>query len=306
MFLPGRSGPGRRAADFPALDEACAAGRTWRQKTLWVVPAIRIILFVLLVFSLARPCVVRAEIPILPEGIDIVVVVDRSSSMGALSEGRAGERSTLDLLKEAAGDFVRARGNDRIALVAFSRTPETLFPFTLDEAALAARLDRIEAVEPGSEEDGTAIGAGLAEAARLFTGTENGEGGGDSREKGRVVILFTDGEENRFVVEPLRAARLCVGLGVRVHTVSLDFGEEKIDGALNDRIAAITGGCLFRVSAPGDLAGTLAALDSMEKTPIEGRSFSLREDRYLWFLIPAFLLAIAGFLLSRTVYGRVP
>ncbi len=288
------------AIDFSAAAEALVLGSTWRVKTRWIPTVLRVAGLCLLVAALARPVEIRTEVTVPPEGIDLVVLVDRSSSMGETVAGTG--RSKLDLLEAAAADFVGARGSDRIALIAFGRTPETLCAFTLDQEAVAARLGAIEAFERNADEDGTAIGAGLAEAAHLL---------GRSRAESRVVVLFTDGGENRFVIEPLAAARLCAAEGVRVHTVALDLGgaardEADLDTGLHEAIAAITGGDFFRVSDSGGLDRALAALDRMEKSPSGGRSFTLYDDRFRSAALPAACLLLLAFGLKRFVYRRAP
>lgn len=291
---------GRGALDFPAAADVFAAGRTWRVRTRWLPTVLRAAGLCCLIVALARPVVVRTEVAVLPEGIDLVVLVDRSSSMG--ESAADSDSSTLGLLEEVAADFVRARANDRIALVAFARTPETLCPFSLDQNAVAERLRAIDAVERNADEDGTAIGAGLAEAAVLFD---------RSRAESRVVVLFTDGGENRFVIEPLAAARLCAARGVRVHTVALDLKragpvEEDLDTRLHERIAAITGGNFFKVSDPGDLDRVLDRLDRMEKSPSEGRRFPVHDDRFRTAALPGGCLLLLAFGLKRLLYRRAP
>ncbi len=291
---------GRRALDFPAASEVLDAGPTWRVKTRWLPMVLRAAGLCCLVIALARPVEVRTEVTVLPEGIDLVVLVDRSSSMG--ESPPESDRSTLALLEEVAADFVRARDNDRIALVAFARTPETLCAFSLDQKAVAERLRAIDAVERNADEDGTAIGAGLAEAASLLE---------RSRAESRVVVLFTDGGENRFVIEPLAAARLCAARGVRVHTVALDLNrdrsdEEDLDTRLHERIASITGGDFFRVGNRGDLDRVFDRLDMMEKSPSEGRSFPVHDDRFRTAAIPGAFLLLLALGLKRFLYRRAP
>jgi len=297
----------RRALDFPAAAEALEAGTTWRVTTRWLPTLLLAAGFCLLVIALARPVEVRTEVALRPEGIDLVVLVDRSSSMGENVPGA--DLSTLALLEEVAAHFVCGRENDRIALVAFARTPETLCAFSLDQRAVAERLRTIEAVGRNAGEDGTAIGAGLAEAARLLEGR---------RAESRVVVLFTDGEENRFVIEPLAAARLCAARGVRVHTVALDLnrsapdrnrsapGDEELDTGLHERIAAITGGEFFRVGDRGDLDRVFHRLDGMEKSPSEGRRFPVHDDRFRRAALPGAFLLLLALGLKRFLYREAP
>ncbi len=300
-LLWSRAARSRDTVEFPAVDAVDEAGTTWRVKTLWVPGFLGAAGIALCILALARPALVRARVPVLSEGIDLVVVVDRSSSMGeaAASDGR----SALEIVIGIARDFIAARRNDRVGLVAFARYPETICPLTLDRSALVERLGGIAAAERGGDEDGTALGAGLAEAAALLE---------KSRAESKVVLLFTDGRENRFVIEPLAAARLLEGIGARAHTVAIDFddvrrsGEEKLDTSLHLRIAEITGGRSFGISSARDLGEAMSLLDEMEKTPVEGRSFPLYEDVFRCLLFPGALVLLAGFVLGGTVYRRLP
>jgi len=310
-------GRGAGSIAFPAADALAACGTTWRARTRALPGLLLGCGVVLAVVALARPVEVRSQIPLLSEGVDLVLVVDHSSSMGepirsgledrhdgsGAGDGRDAEgvaparSSALDLVKAAAARFVDSRPHDRIAVVTFSRTSKTLTPFTLDHGAVAERLRGVTAVPDRSEEDGTAIGAGLAEAARLCRA---------SRAENRVVILLTDGRENRFTIEPLAAARLCADMGIRVHTVALDLREERLTDDLHREIAALTGGEALHVGRSGDLARALGRLDLLEKSPIEGRAVNYYHDRYRAFLLPAAALLLAGVCLTLTVYRRLP
>lgn len=294
---------GRTAALFPAASEAGEAAATWRTRTAWIPAFLQGAGFLLFVAALARPVQLVAEIPIFTEGIDLALVVDCSSSMGEAvpdngsAGGEEGGPTSIDVVRDAASRFVLSRRGDRVALVSYSRAPCMESPFTLDREAVAARLRALEAVPQGSDEDGTAIGAALAEAAGLFR---------DSRTEGREVLLLTDGLENRFSVEPMAAARLCAGLGVPVHTVALDLGTERLDTELHEKIARITGGRFFRVEETGGIEAAHAVLDRVVKSPAEKRSLPYYRDAFRICLVPGILLVAAAFCLQQTVFRRVP
>jgi len=258
---------------------------------------------VLFVVALARPVHVAEEKPIFTEGIDLALVVDRSSSMGGdpvsgSSEDREGRgHGLLKAVQETASRFILSRSGDRVALVSFSRSPRRESPLTLDREAVARRLRSLEAVPQGFEEDGTAIGAALAEVAELFS---------ESRAEGREALLLTDGLENRFTVEPLAAARVCAGLGIRVHTVALDLGDEVLDTELHEKIAAITGGRFFVVHETEGIEAAHAVLNDVVKSPAEKRSHPYYRDDFRIFLVSGFLCLLAAFVLRLTVYGRIP
>jgi Ca-activated chloride channel family protein len=222
-------------------------------------------------------------------------------------------RNRLYVAKETARDFIRQRPHDRIGLVAFAATSFTQCPLTLDHAVLGELIDGLNF---GMAEDGTAIGMGLATAvARLK----------ESKTPSKVVVLLTDGQNNRGAIDPLTGAELAAALGVRVHTVLVGrggvvpvpvddpvFGRrvemvrmEVDEGVLRD-ISRRTGGQFFRALDPDALSGIYAAIDRLERAPI--RSIQYREYVDLgpmWLGLAAVLLLVYG--LSATTWAfRLP
>ena len=212
-------------------------------------------------------------------GVDIVLALDISPSMRA-EDFRP--RNRLFVAKETAREFIRQRPHDRIGLVAFAATSFTQCPLTLDHAVLNELLGGLDF---GMAEDGTAIGMGLATSvARLR----------ESKTPSKVVVLLTDGQNNRGAIDPLTGAELAAALGVRVYTVLVGrggvvpvpmddpvFGRriemvrmEVDEGALRD-IARRTGGRFYRALDPDALMGIYAAIDRLERAPI--RSIQYRE-----------------------------
>jgi Ca-activated chloride channel family protein len=229
--------------------------------------------------ALARPQQGLRQSETETRGVDIVLALDISPSMRA-EDFRP--RNRLFVAKETAREFVRQRPHDRIALVAFAATAFTQCPLTLDHAVLGELLDGLDF---GMAEDGTAIGMGLATAvARLK----------ESQTPSKVVVLLTDGQNNRGAIDPLTGAELAHALGVRVYTVLVGrggvvpvpvddpvFGRriemvrmEVDEGALRE-IARRTGGRFYRALDPDALAGIYAAIDRLERAPI--RSIEYRE-----------------------------
>jgi len=212
-------------------------------------------------------------------GVDIVLALDISPSMRAED---LRPRNRLFVAKATARDFIRQRPHDRIGLVAFAATSFTQCPLTLDHAVLTELL---EGLDFGMAEDGTAIGMGLATAvARLK----------ESKTPSKVVVLLTDGQNNRGAIDPLTGAELAAALGVRVHTVLVGrggvvpvpvddpvFGRRvemvrmDVDEGVLREIAGRTGGRFFRAVDTEGLAGIYAAIDRLERAPI--RSIQYRE-----------------------------
>jgi Ca-activated chloride channel homolog len=243
-------------------------------------------------------------------GVDIMLAIDMSPSMSAQDFQ---PRNRLVVAKETAAEFVRRRPHDRIGLVGFAATAFTQCPLTLDHDALQELLDGLDF---GLAEDGTAIGMGLATAvARLR----------DSRTPSKVIVLLTDGANNRGQIDPLSGADLARALGVKVYTILVGRGgmvpvpvddpllgrriqlmQMEVDPATLDQIATRTGGRFYRAADAGALAGIYGEIDRLEKVPV--RSIVYRDYRDLAPLLlgaAAAALALSA-LLSTTIALRVP
>ena len=264
----------------------------------------------LAVLALARPQQGLKQSETETRGVDIVLAIDISPSMRA-EDFRP--RNRLFVAKETAREFIRQRPHDRIGLVAFAATAFTQCPLTLDHSVL---LDLLDGLDFGMAEDGTAIGMGLATAvARLK----------ESRTPSKVVVLLTDGENNRGAIDPQTAAELARALGVKVYTVLVGRGgvvpvpvEDPVfgrrvelvrmdvdEGALRE-IATRTGGKYFRAIDTDALSRIYSEIDRLERAPI--RSIEYRDYVDLGPLllgIAALLMAVHG--LSVTTWAfRLP
>lgn len=289
----------------PALDggsERLAAGlpRTWRTRLDRLPGVLAVLAGVLVVLALARPLKGREESRVLTSGLDIVLVVDTSSSM--LDDGLRPGVTNLELVKGVVAEFVQARPDDRLGLVTFAAFPRTECPLTLDHATLQERLAAVRCVPRNTEEDGTAIGVALGQAARKLR---------ESDARSRVVVLLTDGMNNRLEVDPLEAAGLCKDEGIRVHTIFSISREPTLGGLLAQRpetqaavellgsISATTGGRFFRAGDAGALREVYGEIDRLEKTPREDVRYTDYEDLYPWLLVPAAALLVLELLLRR-------
>ena len=286
-------------APGPLLEEGLSTYR--RARRGFVLPFfLQIVGLLLVVVALARP-VEKTELPRLREGIDIVLVLDRSSSMNA--DDLAPGRRRIEIVRQAAIDFVGSRPEDRIGLVAFARYPDLRSPLTLDHEALVRFIELVEPVTPDGEEDATGIGTATALAARVLE---------RSRETGRsnVIVLLTDGEENVASartpneIAPLHAAQLCADLGVRVHVIVAGTGRFEPDGSLVPvdvsqvrRLAQRSGGRFFEASDAAGLRDVYAEIDRLETGALEEPRFRL-EDRFLAFLVAGLLAILFGWAAS--------
>jgi Ca-activated chloride channel family protein len=273
--------------------------------------ALRVIGLLLLVVAFARPQTGRQAEEVLTEGIHIALAVDISGSMRTEDFK---PRNRLEVAKDVVGGFIRGRRNDLIGLVVFAANATTRCPLTLDYAVLLDLLGRVE-IAP-REEDGTAIGMGLATAAARLK---------DVRGKSRVIILLTDGRNNRGQIDPLSGARLAQALGIKVYTIGVGTEGEApypiddpilgrryinvaadIDEETLQAIASATGGQYFRATDARALKSIFDRIDRMERTEIKVRGYVRRTERFALALYPGALLILAEILLALTVLRRVP
>lgn len=264
----------------------------------------------LALLSLARPQRGLVQSETEARGVDIVIALDISPSMMA-EDFRPLNR--LHVAKETARDFIRSRRHDRIGLVGFAATSFTQSPLTLEHDAL---LELLEGLDFGLAEDGTAIGMGLATSvARLR----------ESRSPSRVVILLTDGQNNRGAIDPLTAAELASALGVRVYTVlvgrggvvpvpfddpllgrRIEYVRMDVDETVLREIARRTGGRFFRAVDPAALSQIYAAIDRLERAPVRARVYREWQELGPLVLAAAAALVAAHALASGTIAFRLP
>jgi Ca-activated chloride channel family protein len=275
--------------------------RTLRSRLAWLPHALLTAAGLALAVALARP-VERQVVPLREEGIDIVLVVDVSSSM-LQEDMREDERyRRMDAARERAEQFAAARARDRVGLVAFARFAELRCPPTLDERALAAFLRVLDTVPRGSEYDATGIGVALTKAVGVLE---------DSDAKSKVVVLLSDGENNVDAIDPADAARLAKDAGVRVHTIGLGRGRASPFGFLPleftslEQIAAIADGEFFAAKSDDDLEGVYARIDELETSEREDPRYRT-VDRFEGPLGLGLLLLLLGVLADALVFRRAP
>lgn len=279
----------------------------------WIVRlplALRTIGLLALVIGIAGPRVGGDEVETKQEGIAIALALDISSSMYAEDFAPS---NRIEVAKQQALGFIRGRTSDRIGLVAFAGEAVTQVPVTTDYPVLERAVQDLHI---GILEDGTAIGSGLATAVNRLRRVPD---------KSKVVVLLTDGENNRGTVDPRTAARVAAALGIKVYTIGVGSDVQarvptgrgpaglryevlpvQIDEPLLREIADVTGGRYFRAKDSGALAAIFSQIDQLEKTPIR----ITRYVRYDEVTRPFVLLALAALalelLLSATVAIRVP
>jgi Ca-activated chloride channel homolog len=300
----------RRARGAAVLWVRAAGGGGAGAALVRAVEALPWLALALAIAALARPQQGLRLSETESRGVDIVLAIDMSPSMSAQDFQPL---NRLSVAKQTARDFVRRRPHDRIGLVGFAATAFTQCPLTLDHEALGELLDGLDF---GLAEDGTAIGMGLATAvARLR----------ESRTPSRVIVLLTDGANNRGQIDPMTGADLARALGVKVHTILVGRGgfvpvpvedpvrgrriemmQMDVDPATLQAIARGTGGRFYRAADAVALSGIYGEIDRLERVPV--RSIVYRDYRDLAPALlgaAAVLLALAG-LLSGTVAFRLP
>jgi Ca-activated chloride channel family protein len=293
------------------------------RRTSWgrFVPALRWLGAALLVVALARPTLERKNVQVQASGVDIMLAVDVSGSMQARDMAtRSGSAATtsvalsrLDAAKEVVGQFVDARPNDRIGLVAFAGEPYLASPLTLDHDALLQDLARIDTSQLS---DGTAIGSAIAAATRRLDA---------QAARSKILILLTDGQSNTGKVQPTVAALAAKALGVKIYAIGVgstgdalvpvtdEQGQQHlvpakvdVDEASLRQIAEETGGKFYRATDTQSLRDVYAAIDSFEKTTRTVTTVTEHDERFAWFALPGLALILGGLGLSATRFRRVP
>jgi Ca-activated chloride channel family protein len=261
------------------------------------------------VLALARPrSGARAE-DVSTEGINIVIAFDISSSMLAQDFQ---PQNRLEVAREKVRQFVSMRQSDRIGIVAFSGEALTQVPLTTDYPVVMAALANLQ---PGQLDDGTAIGTAIATAANRLK---------DAPGPSRVMVLLTDGVNNRGAIDPRTAARAAAAVGVRIYTIGVGtegmapvpvgrglFGLRyemrpvEIDDALLTEVARVTGGRYFRARDAVALDRITHEISRLERVPLQTRTYVRFTELYRWPLTLA-LLALAVEMAMAARRGPLP
>ncbi|MQC18542.1 MAG: VWA domain-containing protein [Chloroflexi bacterium] len=244
---------------------AAVARPTWRIRLRWLPDALRALAVILLIIAVARPREGLAVETLPEEGIDVVAVVDVSSSM---RQSISVSESRLEAARRVLDEFAVTLEGDRLGLVVFQSRAFTFSPLTAD---IGAVRDRIEQLEPGIVPDGTAIGLGLAAGVTLLE---------ESVARSRVVVMLTDGESNMGEIDPFTAARMADALGIRVYVVGLHsaFGRDEVDQRAMTALSELTGGAYFDARSAPDLASAYEAIGDLERSRLGEREFVAWRD----------------------------
>jgi len=299
----------RAGMRFSSISSLKVAGNTWKTRLKWVPTAFRVVGISLAILAMARPQDLNVIQERFAEGVDIMMVLDTSTSMRA-EDFRP---NRFEAAKSVGADFIRGRTSDRVGLIVFAANAYTQAPLTLDYVFLTQMLSEVEV---GVIEDGTAIGTALAMAVNRLKDTEA---------KSKVVILLTDGQNNRGELSPETAAEVAKTIGVRVYAIGVgQHGEApfvvdhpfagrqrrmvpvEIDEEMLRAVADMTGGQYFRATNNRALSDIYDQIGELEKTKIEERVYTDYEEKYPFYLIPGLFLLFLEVLLNTTLFRRFP
>ncbi len=280
-------------------------------RTERLLPWARGLVLMLIVVALARPQAGQAIENVSTLGVDIVIALDISGSMRAEDFK---PKNRLEVARDRVQTFIEGRPSDRMGLVVFAALATTRCPLTQDHEMLRQFLEQVDFPPP--EQDGTALGMGLATAVNRLR---------ESKARSRVVVLVTDGVNNRGQIGPKAAAEAARALGVKVYTIGVGTEGEapipvnigggairyvmqriEMDEDLLREIAEATDGRYYRATDAEQLAEIFGVIDALEKTEIESKIRVLYSELFHWSLVPAALVLLIERMLAATRMRRIP
>jgi Ca-activated chloride channel family protein len=283
---------------------------SWTIYARHVLFGINMLALALAIMAMARPRKGMQSEEVLTEGVDIVIALDASGSMAAEDFE---PHNRFFVAKSVARKFVEGLRHDRAGLVVFAAKALTRCPLTTDYGALENVLNNAEL---GTMEDGTAIGNALATCLNRLR---------ESKAKSKVIILLTDGVNNRGEVQPIDAAEIARTLGVKIYTIGVGssgtarvpindpvYGkiyadmQVEIDEASLKQIAAITRGLYYHATDRTSLERIFEDIGRLEKTKIKVKSYTHYDERFPGFLLPSMALIFLGTLGAYTRFGKIP
>ena len=302
--------PTMRMSDTFAFRDA---PKSWKVRLMPLSMLLRVTAFTMIVVALARPQTQNSWKNKTVEGIDIMLAMDVSTSM--LAEDLKPNR--IEAAKQVASEFISGRPDDNIGLSIFAGEAFTQCPMTTDHASLLNLLQsvRTDIAARGLIEDGTAIGMGLANAVSRLK---------DSKAKSKVVILLTDGSNNRGDISPMTAADIAKSLGIRVYTIGVGTNKVapypmpvaggvqyvnipvEIDNKTLSDIAHATDGDFYRATNTKELRKIYSEIDQLEKSKLNVKKFSKKYEAYQPFALAALIALLVELLLRITIFRRIP
>lgn len=276
--------------------------------------ALRYLTLLCCLIALARPQKVDSSTQVQESGIDMMLTIDLSPSMEALDFHKDGQEvSRVEVVRETVGQFVQARPNDRIGMVAFAGDAYLLSPLTLDHDWLMQNIDRLQV---GLAGQATAIGSAIATSANRLR---------DQKAKSKIIILLTDGANNYGKVTPLAAAEAAHALGIKIYAIGAassdvaKFPQRDVfgrvyyttipvdidEGALK-KIADVTGGKFYRATDTETLQKVYKEINQLETSRVAVKHFEHVKDYFTWVLYFGLVFLGLEILLAHTRLRRVP
>ena len=298
---------------IPSTGMFSGIGRSWKSYLMHLPFILELVAFAMLAIILARPQTTDRWQDTEIEGIDIMMCMDVSTSM--LAEDLKPNR--IEAAKSVAADFINGRPNDNIGLSIFAGEAFTQCPMTVDHAVLLNLFHSVSSdiAANGIIEDGTAIGMGLANAISRLK---------DSQAKSKVIILLTDGSNNRGEISPLTAAEMARSFGIRVYTIGVgtngtapypvrsSFGTQyvnmpvEIDEDVLRQIASTANGQYYRATSNSKLKDVYEEIDKLERTKLQVKEFSKNQEVYQPFAMVLLLSLLLIILLKQTILKTIP
>jgi Ca-activated chloride channel family protein len=321
-YFRGKSGPAA-ALTFSSTSALRSLGKTNAARVGKFLRAIFLVGLALLALAMARPQLGKTLTQVEASGIDIMLVLDVSQSMLTKDFSVGGDRATrLEAIREVTRQFIEARPNDRIGIIAFAGHPYVISPMTLDHDWLLQNLERIRT---GMVEDGTAIGSAIASAANRLS---------DKRSKSRVIVLLTDGDNNAGKIPPNTAAEAVKALKIRFYAIGAGIngvapapvfdprtGKPYTDMLGNimyqnqrvqfneaglKEVARIADGQFFRATDTKSLEQIFRDIDTLEKTTVAVKKYQQYRDLFPVCIMAGCGLLVAQILLSQTIWRKLP
>ena len=321
-YFRGKRGPAA-ALTFSSTSSLRSLGKTSAARAGKFLRSLLLLALALLVVALARPQLGKSLTEVEASGIDIMLVLDVSQSMLTKDFSVGGDRATrIDAIREVTRQFIEARPNDRIGIIAFAGHPYVISPMTLDHDWLLQNLER---VRTGLVEDGTAIGSAIASAANRLN---------DKRSKSRVIVLLTDGENNAGKIPPTTAAEAVKALQIRFYAIgagingiapapvfdprtgkpytdmfgNIMYQNQKVqfnEAGLKE-VARIADGQFFRATDTKSLEQIFRDIDKLEKTTVAVKKYRQYRDLFPVCIMTGCGLLLAQLLLSQTIWKKLP
>ncbi|MCL2155287.1 MAG: VWA domain-containing protein [Leptospirales bacterium] len=270
---------------------------------------LRLLAIFFLILALAAPGKNISYTSIKNYGLDIIITLDLSGSMS----GEDFQPNRLEAAKSVVLDFINKRQNDRIGLVVFAGNAYLQSPLTVDYDIIKEIISDIDF--DSVDEDGTAIGDAIAlSSSRLM----------DSNAKGKLILLITDGVNNRGEIDPETAAEACADMNIKIYTVGIGknglveypnpagsfFPKQRVLNQFNgeslEKISEITGGAYFRADSSGLFSASMEDIDKLEKSNVEIKIYNEFEDRSRWILILGISLFFIEIILKSIFYRKLP